>query len=66
METEYLTFDYCGQWQVIEKLSESFPYIGISILSQTLIVEAIDLRDLPAFVIPSDQSHSLGVPNFQS
>ena len=43
METEDLTFDYSSQWQVIEELSESFPDIGISILSQALIVEAVPI-----------------------
>ena len=41
METEYLTLDDSSQWQIIEELSESFPYIGISVLSQALIVEAV-------------------------
>ncbi len=41
VEAEDLSFDYCSQGQVIEKLSELLPDIGVSILSEALIVEPI-------------------------
>ena len=44
METEDLALDNSSQWKIIEELSESFPHIGISILSQTLIVEAVPIE----------------------
>ena len=44
MKTENLSFDYSGQGQVIEKLGELFPDVGISILSQTFIIEAIPIQ----------------------
>ena len=44
METEDLALDNCGQRQVIEKFGKSLPNIGISILSQALIVEAVPIR----------------------
>lgn len=41
MQAEYLIFNHGCQWQVVEKLSEDFPHVGITVLSQALIVEAI-------------------------
>ena len=44
METEYLTFYYCSQRQVIEELCEVFPHIGIAVFPQTFIVETITIK----------------------
>lgn len=43
METEDLTLYHCCQWEVVEELCECFPHIRISILSQTLIIEAVPI-----------------------
>jgi hypothetical protein len=43
MKTEDLALNNCSKWKIIEEFSESFPHIGISILSQTLIVEAVPI-----------------------
>ncbi len=43
VETEDLSLNNSGQWKVVEELSESFPHIRISVLSQTLIVEAVTI-----------------------
>ena len=43
MEAEDLTLDNSCQGKIIKKLGESFPHIGVSILSQTLIVEAVPI-----------------------
>ena len=41
MEAEDLALNNGSQGKVIEKLSELFPHISISILSQTLVIETI-------------------------
>ena len=41
METEDGALYYGGQWEVVEKLSELFPNIGITILTKALIIESI-------------------------
>jgi hypothetical protein len=43
METEYLAFNDSCQRKVIEELSESLPNIGVSILSQTFIIETVPI-----------------------
>ena len=41
MKTEDLTFNDSGEWQVIEQFSECLPHIGISVLSQALVIESV-------------------------
>ena len=41
METEDLVLNDSSQRQVVEELCELLPHIGISVLSQALIVETI-------------------------
>ena len=41
VKAEYLVFHHSGKGKVIEKLSELFPDIGITVFPETLIVEAV-------------------------
>lgn len=41
MQAEYLILNYGCQWEVVEKLSEDFPHVGITVLSKALVVETI-------------------------
>ena len=41
METEDLALNNSRQGKVIKELSEGFPYIRISVLSQALVVETV-------------------------
>lgn len=66
MKTEYLSFDNSGKGKHIEKISKVFPYIGISILSKTLIVETIDLSDLSGLMITSEYGKSFLKSDFQA
>ena len=54
METEDGILDHSSQWEVIEQLCELFPHVGISVLAQALIIEAVDLSDLSTLVIASE------------
>lgn len=41
VQAENLILNNSGQWQVVEELGEDFPYVGIAVLSEALIVETI-------------------------
>ena len=43
VEAEDLALHDSSQWQVVEELSEGLPDVRVSILSQTLIIEAIPI-----------------------
>ena len=66
VEAEDLVVDKGSKGEVVEKIGEVFPYIGIAILSEALVVEAIDLGDLAGFVVAAKDCDALGVPNFES
>ena len=66
VEAEDLVVNKGSQGEVVEKVCEIFPYIGIAILSETLVVEAIDLGDLARFVVTAKDCDALGVSNFES
>lgn len=44
MKTENLAFDDSSEREVIEKFGELLPDIGIAVLSQTFIIEAISIQ----------------------
>jgi len=66
MKAEDAAFNDGGQRQVIEQACEILPNIGISVLSQALIIKSIDLGDLLTLVITSQDGNSVWVPNFES
>ena len=41
MEAEDLVLDDSCEWEVIEELGELFPYVGVTVLPQAFIIEAI-------------------------
>lgn len=66
VEAEDLVVNKGSEGEVVEKVCEVFPYISIAILSETLVVEAIDLGDLARFVVAAKDRDALGVSNFES
>ena len=66
MEAENVSFDNCGEWEVVKKRSEILPNIGIAVFSKALIVESINLSDLFAFVVASEDGDSAWISDFES
>lgn len=66
MEAEDLVLDQGGQGKVVEQVGEVLPDVGIAILSQAFVVEAVDLSDLAGLVIPSEDGDALGVSDLES
>lgn len=51
MNAEDFAVNNGSEGQEVEDLTASFPYRGIAILGLTLFIEAVDLSDLPGFVV---------------
>ena len=51
MERKNLVVHQGGDGQVVEHLGQTFPHPGVAELPLTLVVEAVGLSCLPAFVI---------------
>ena len=54
-----------SQRHVVEYISTISPHIQRSVFPQALIVEAVDLSDLSAFVVSSDEGNKIRVPDFE-
>lgn len=57
--------DNGSKTEVVEDIREYSPHRRAGIFSAALIVESVDLCDLPCLVIPSDQMDPVGVSYFQ-
>ena len=62
VHTEDLSVDDRSQSQKIKDLAAGFPDGGVAILLLTLLVETVDMRDLPRFVISAYEGDSVGIP----
>eukprot|EP00330_Aristerostoma_sp_ATCC50986_P004637 CAMPEP_0114595130 /NCGR_PEP_ID=MMETSP0125-20121206/16874_1 /TAXON_ID=485358 ORGANISM="Aristerostoma sp., Strain ATCC 50986" /NCGR_SAMPLE_ID=MMETSP0125 /ASSEMBLY_ACC=CAM_ASM_000245 /LENGTH=74 /DNA_ID=CAMNT_0001796301 /DNA_START=493 /DNA_END=717 /DNA_ORIENTATION=+ len=63
MKAEEFPFNKSCNREVIEEISQIFPYILVAVLSLTLIIETVDLGDLSAFMIASQNGYSAAVTN---
>ncbi len=66
MKTEYFLFNNSSQRKVVKEICEIFPYISVSVLSQALIIETIDLSNLTRFVISTENCNSILVANLEA
>eukprot|EP00418_Pyrodinium_bahamense_P010375 CAMPEP_0179122682 /NCGR_PEP_ID=MMETSP0796-20121207/57909_1 /TAXON_ID=73915 /ORGANISM="Pyrodinium bahamense, Strain pbaha01" /LENGTH=143 /DNA_ID=CAMNT_0020821307 /DNA_START=559 /DNA_END=990 /DNA_ORIENTATION=+ len=53
MLSEYLVLHKCCQGEVVKEVCEVLPCALAVVFSCTLVVKAVDLRDLPALVVPT-------------
>merc|ERR1712032_1163466 len=65
MHAQHAPIDNRRQRAPVEELSAILPRIRIAILSLALVIEPIDLCDLPALVIAPEQSDSVGPTSFE-
>ena len=49
VQAEDLVVDQGGEREVVEQVGEELPHVGVAVLPQALVVEAVDLRDLAGF-----------------
>jgi hypothetical protein len=61
----HLIFDESGEWEVIEKVSEESPNIGVPVFSQALVVEPVYLGDLSRLMISAEDGHTVPIAKFE-
>lgn len=61
MDAEDAVVDDGGEGEVVEDVGAVPPDVERAVLPQALIIEPVDLRDLPALVVPSDQRHQVRI-----
>ena len=65
MNAKYSVVDYRSKGQKVKDFCAVAPNIYWSIFSEALVIKAVNLSDLPAFVISSDQSDSVSIPHLK-
>jgi hypothetical protein len=65
VETEDLVVDESGEREVVEEVCKVLPNVGVAVLAQALVVEAVDLCDLAGLVIASEDGDAPGVSDFE-
>jgi hypothetical protein len=53
MNAEDLSFNNSSNAKIVEDFSAVFPWVGVSVLSYSLIIETIDGSDLSGLVVSS-------------
>ena len=66
VDAEDLSLDDGTDSEVVEHLSAVLPGVGVSILSNGLVIESVDSGDLPSFVVASEQGDVRGVLELQA
>ena len=60
-----MVLDQGGKREVIEEVGEILPDAGIAVLSEALVVEAVDLGDLAGFVVAAEDGDALRVADLE-
>jgi len=61
MHAKNLALNECTERQVVKYINDILPDIGVPIFPLHLIVKPVELRRLPAFMVPPKKGHSTRV-----
>jgi len=59
VQTKDLVFDEGGQRKIVEEIRKHLPNVGTSVFAKAFVIEAINLCDLSAFVVPSQNGQTV-------
>jgi len=62
----HLAVNERGEWQVVKEIGEVLPDVRVAVLAQTLIVEAIHLRDLTTLVVAAQNCDAVFKTNLDT
>lgn len=65
VEAEDLVVDEGGEGEVVEQVGKVLPDIGVSVLAEALVVEAVDLSDLTRLVVAAEDGDALGISDLE-
>ena len=62
----HLAVNERGKWQVVKEIGEVLPDVRVAVLAQTLIIEAVDLRDLTTLVVATQNCDAVFKTNLKT
>ena len=65
VHAEDCAVDQRREREVVEEVGEEPPDVRAAVFPHALVVEAVDLRDLPALVVAADQRDAVGVADLE-
>ena len=65
VQAEDRVVDRGRQRQEVEEVGEVLPDVGVAVFAQALVVEAVDLRDLPRLVVAAEDGDAVTVPDLE-
>lgn len=66
MQTEDLVFNESSEREVVEEVGEVLPNVGVAVLAEALVVEAVNLSDLAGFVVATEDGNTLRIADLQA
>jgi len=63
LPSTYLTIDERRQRQVVKEIGEILPDVGVAVLAQTLVIEAVDLCDLTTLMVTTQDCDPVFEPH---
>jgi hypothetical protein len=65
VHAEHTTVDERSEREIVEDLTAPPPDVRRAVLPEALVVEAVNLRDLPALVVPPDERDTVRISDLQ-
>ena len=65
VKTENLSVDQGCEWQVVEKVGEVLPDVGVSVFAQALVVKSVHLGDLTRFMVATEDCNTFAVTHLK-
>lgn len=65
VEAENLVVDEGGEREIVEEVGEVLPDVGVAVLAEALVVEAVDLGDLAGLVVSTEDGDALWIADLE-
>ena len=65
MNTQKCIVDEGPKAEVVKDFATVLPYVDGAVLFETFVIETVNLRNLPAFMVASNQRNPIRVPHLQ-
>lgn len=65
MQAEDLVVDEGGEGEVVEQVGKVLPDIGVAVLAEAFVVEAVDLGDLARLMVSAEDGDALRVSDLE-